>query len=74
MEAISAVTAACMTVYDMCKAVDKKIQLGGIHLVYKHGGRSGTFLWPKFQQPLDRYIWTDEEPQPESQKARGDGQ
>ncbi|THZ80586.1 molybdenum cofactor biosynthesis prote [Aureobasidium pullulans] len=74
MEAISAVTAACMTVYDMCKAVDKKTQLGRIHLVYKHGGRSGTFLWPKFQQPLDRYIWTDEEPQPESQKARGDGQ
>ena len=45
MEALTAVAAACLTVYDMCKAVDKRILIGNIHLLSKKGGRSGEFTW-----------------------------
>ena len=45
MEALTAVAAACLTVYDMCKAVDKRMVIGGIHLVSKEGGKSGPFTW-----------------------------
>ena len=45
MEALTAVTAACLTVYDMCKAVDKRMVIGDIHLVSKTGGKSGDFAW-----------------------------
>jgi len=43
MEALVAVTAAALTVYDMCKALDKSIELTGIALVSKTGGKSGDF-------------------------------
>ncbi len=43
MEALTACTTAALTVYDMCKAVDKKMVIHGIRLVYKSGGKSGTF-------------------------------
>jgi cyclic pyranopterin phosphate synthase len=45
MEALTAVAAACLTVYDMCKAVDKRMVIGGIHLESKEGGKSGPFTW-----------------------------
>jgi cyclic pyranopterin phosphate synthase len=45
MEALVAVTTAALTVYDMCKAVDKRILIGNIHLLSKKGGRSGQFTW-----------------------------
>jgi cyclic pyranopterin phosphate synthase len=45
MEALTAAAAACLTVYDMCKAVDKRILIGNIHLLSKKGGRSGEFIW-----------------------------
>jgi len=45
MEALTAVAAACLTIYDMCKAVDKRILIGNIHLLSKKGGRSGEFTW-----------------------------
>ena len=41
MEALSAVSFACLTIYDMCKSIDKKIVIKDIHLVKKSGGRSG---------------------------------
>jgi cyclic pyranopterin phosphate synthase len=44
MEALVAVTAAALTVYDMCKALDKGMEIGGIVLVKKTGGTSGDFL------------------------------
>jgi len=44
MEALMAVAVSCLTVYDMCKAVDKGMEIGRIRLVEKSGGRSGTFL------------------------------
>jgi cyclic pyranopterin phosphate synthase len=43
MEALTAVSVAALTVYDMCKAVDKEMRIGDIRLVYKSGGKSGTF-------------------------------
>lgn len=43
MEALTAVSVACLTVYDMVKAVDKAMQIEGIRLVHKSGGRSGDY-------------------------------
>ena len=46
MEAMTAVSVAALTVYDMCKAVDKGMSFGEIYLVSKEGGKSGTYLRP----------------------------
>lgn len=43
MEALTGVSVALLTVYDMCKAVDKRMEVLNIHLVEKHGGKSGDF-------------------------------
>jgi cyclic pyranopterin phosphate synthase len=43
MEALTAVSAAALTVYDMCKAIDRDMIIGDIRLVHKSGGRSGLF-------------------------------
>lgn len=43
MEALTGVTIALLTIYDMCKAVDKRMVLENIHLMEKHGGKSGDF-------------------------------
>ncbi len=43
MEALTAVSVACLTVYDMCKAVDKAMIISDIRLVHKSGGKSGTY-------------------------------
>lgn len=44
MEALTAVAAAGLTVYDMCKAVDKSMEIGEICLLLKKGGKSGTYV------------------------------
>jgi cyclic pyranopterin phosphate synthase len=44
MEALTAVQVALLTVYDMCKAVDRGMTLSGITLLEKHGGKSGSFV------------------------------
>jgi len=43
MEALSAVSIAALTVYDMCKAVDRGMRISDIRLTHKAGGKSGTF-------------------------------
>jgi len=43
MEALTAVSAAALTIYDMCKAVDREMVISKIMLLEKTGGRSGTF-------------------------------
>ena len=43
MEALHGVSAALLTIYDMCKAIDKKMVIRDIHLVEKTGGKSGDF-------------------------------
>jgi cyclic pyranopterin phosphate synthase len=45
MEALTAAAVAALTVYDMAKAVDKRMELGEVHLVSKTGGKSGEFQW-----------------------------
>lgn len=44
MEALTAVTVALLTVYDMLKAVDKTMELGEVRVVEKHGGKHGSWL------------------------------
>lgn len=44
MEALTAVTAACLTIYDMCKSVDRSMVISTIQLEEKSGGKSGHFL------------------------------
>lgn len=44
MEALTGVTVALLTIYDMCKAADRKMEIGEIYLEAKSGGRSGTFF------------------------------
>tara|TARA_B100000780_G_C20980261_1_gene391666 strand:- start:97 stop:582 length:486 start_codon:yes stop_codon:yes gene_type:complete len=43
MEALTAVSAACLTIYDMAKAVDKAMRIGDIRLTFKSGGKSVTY-------------------------------
>jgi cyclic pyranopterin phosphate synthase len=46
MEALTAVSVALLTIYDMCKAVDRGMTMGEIRLVEKRGGKSGTYEAP----------------------------
>ena len=46
MEAMTAVSVAALTIYDMCKAVDKAMTISDIRLVKKTGGKSGIFIRP----------------------------
>jgi len=43
MEALTAVSVACLTIYDMIKAVERGIRIEGVHLVEKKGGKSGHY-------------------------------
>lgn len=47
MEALTAAAVAALTIYDMCKAVDKGMEIGGIRLLEKSGGRSGRYRRPE---------------------------
>ena len=44
MEALMGVSVALLTIYDMCKAIDKRMEITGIHLAKKTGGKSGLFI------------------------------
>ena len=44
MEALTGVSVALLTIYDMCKAIDKRMEIGEIHLDAKSGGKSGEFV------------------------------
>ncbi|MCR5369675.1 MAG: cyclic pyranopterin monophosphate synthase MoaC [Clostridium sp.] len=44
MEALTGVSAALLTIYDMCKAIDKRMEMNEIHLEKKSGGKSGVFV------------------------------
>ena len=49
MEALTGVNIALLTIYDMCKAVDKSMEMGNIYLEHKSGGKSGEFVNPRKQ-------------------------
>jgi cyclic pyranopterin phosphate synthase len=44
MEALTAVQVGLLTIYDMCKAVDRGMEIGGVRLLEKHGGKSGSWV------------------------------
>ena len=46
MEALTAASAALLTIYDMCKAADRGMVISGIKLLEKHGGKSGSWVVP----------------------------
>lgn len=52
MEALTAVTVACLTLYDMLKAADKSMVIDSVRLIEKSGGKSGPFSFPN--RPDDR--------------------
>lgn len=47
MEALTGVSVSLLTIYDMCKAIDKSMEITDIHLVEKSGGKSGHFIFDK---------------------------
>lgn len=47
MEALTAASIAALTIYDMCKAIDKNMVISDIHLLEKIGGKSGHFIYSK---------------------------
>lgn len=68
MEALTAVSGAALTVYDMCKAVDRAMAITGIKVVLKEGGASGDWshgLWRRHQYQKDNYV---------DEKERTDGE
>ena len=50
MEALTGASVALLTIYDMCKAVDKTMEIGSIYLVHKSGGKSGEFHNPRAEE------------------------
>lgn len=54
MEALTGVNLALLTIYDMCKAVDKAMEMSDIHLCRKSGGKSGDFVRPAARRTDDQ--------------------
>ena len=50
MEALTGVSCALLTIYDMCKAIDKTMEIGPVRLAEKSGGKSGTFINPNAEK------------------------
>ncbi len=53
MEALTAVSVALLTIYDMCKGIDKGMHFEAIRLVEKSGGKSGNYLWEDRESAQD---------------------
>lgn len=74
MEALTAVSVACLTLYDMCKAVDKAMEIGSIHLDTKRGGRSGDYFRETLEVASSTPIVTSEGDAGQvSLRSRGEG-
>lgn len=54
MEALTGVSTALLTIYDMCKALDKSMEIAGIYLLHKTGGKSGDF-WNEKKDAAQRW-------------------
>ena len=59
MEALTGVSVALLTIYDMCKAEDRAMCIREIHLVEKQGGKSGHFIYGQGEDHHDRPVGTD---------------
>ena len=57
MEALTAVSVACLTIYDMIKAVERGVRIEGIHLVEKKGGKSGHYRAGDRTQAARSRLW-----------------
>ncbi|MBM7557669.1 cyclic pyranopterin monophosphate synthase MoaC [Halanaerobacter jeridensis] len=64
MESLTAVSTAALTIYDMCKAVDKAMEIGEIKLLKKTGGKSGTYLSDELVGKIAAIYRGDERGQP----------
>lgn len=60
MEALTGVSVALLTIYDMCKAIDKAMVISGIHLERKTGGKSGDFMFPGKDEADERSVWEND--------------
>lgn len=56
MEALTAVTVAALTVYDMCKSLDRGMCVSNVELLYKSGGKSGVYAHPQYTVPPQETI------------------
>jgi cyclic pyranopterin phosphate synthase len=54
MEALTAVSVACLTIYDMAKAVDRAMEITGVRLLEKRGGKSGAWTRPPAKPKVNR--------------------
>ena len=54
MEALTAVAVAALTIYDMCKSLDREMVISDLHLLSKSGGTRGDFHWVKRRRPRSR--------------------
>jgi len=59
MEALTAVALSALTIYDMCKGVDREISISRIELIEKKGGKSGHFIKKRFQKKSEISDYTD---------------
>lgn len=59
MEALTGASAACLTIYDMCKAVDRGMEIVDVRLLHKEGGRSG--MWDRAERPAAAFEAADAE-------------
>jgi cyclic pyranopterin phosphate synthase len=50
MEAMTSVAIAALTIYDMCKSIDREIEISGLQLIYKEGGKSGAYMAKGFER------------------------
>ncbi len=60
MEALTAVQVALLTIYDMCKAVDRAMAITDVRVLEKHGGKSGSFMAEAAPCALSRAAWAAE--------------
>jgi cyclic pyranopterin phosphate synthase len=58
MEGFVAVSVAALTIYDMCKAIDRGMVISNIHLVKKTGGKSGTYMVGNGLKPFRTGVWS----------------
>src|SRR5215510_12026107 len=74
MEALTAVTVAGLTVYDMCKSLDRQMRLADIELLYKSGGKSGEYAHPEYPTPSSATVSAEgrQARSPRLRRRRGD--
>ena len=74
MEALTATSAAALTVYDMCKAVDREMRIGPIQLVYKCGGKSGLYCNMKWIGEGGRQLLREQQLETPEKSKPGNGE